>query len=370
MGEPSVGMDRAAMPEQRPAGTGRRLGQWLRAAAPGLTVATAIAGAAWLAGAAQDRWLAHAVLEPLVLALLGGMALRLVVGLPARVERGAAFAAKGLLEFGIVLLGASFDLAAIGDAGARLGGAVVASVGVALGAGVALGRAAGLPPKLAVLVAVGNAICGNSAIAAVAPTIRAKKQDIAAAVALTAVLSVAVVLLLPLLAPLLGLTDYRYGVVAGLTVYAVPQVLAASFPVSAESGQVGTLVKLTRVLLLGPVVALFAVIYRGQRDAGAGLSVGRILPWFLAGFALCALARTAGVVPDAAGDAAKEASRVLTIVAMAGLGLGVDPRGVRAVGPRVAAVVVALTLLLVALALVLTAVLGLDGLPSLERPPG
>ena len=313
-------------------------------------------------GRAQGLILDHAILEPLVLALLLGMAIRLSVGLPVWAQAGTSFAAKTLLEIGIVLLGASFDLSAIADGGVRIVAAVVISVGAALGVGVVLGRIAGLPPKLAVLVAVGNAICGNSAIAAVAPAIRARKQEVAAAVALTAVLSVGVVLALPLLAPLLGLSDYRYGVVAGLTVYAVPQVLAASFPVSAESGQIGTLVKLTRVLLLGPVVALFAILYRGDRDPGAGrLSPRKLLPWFLLGFAALAVARTSGAVPSDASNAAREGSRLLTVVAMAGLGLGVDARGVREVGRRVAVVVLALTVLLVLLALALTAVLGLDG---------
>ena len=135
---------------------------------------------------------------------------------------------------------------------------IVVLVLAALGAGYAVGRAAGLSPNLAVLVACGNAICGNSAIAAVAPVIGADKNDVAASIALTAVLGVAVVLALPLLIAPLGLSHYQYGVLAGLTVYAVPQVLAAAFAVSAVSGQVATAVKLARVLMLGPVVLYFA----------------------------------------------------------------------------------------------------------------
>ena len=85
----------------------------------------------------------------------------------------------------------------------------------------ALGRALGLKPKLALLVACGNSICGNSAIAAVAPVIEADSEDVVTAIAMTAVLGVGVVLLLPLLIGLLGLSYYQYGVLAGMTVYAV-----------------------------------------------------------------------------------------------------------------------------------------------------
>ena len=88
-----------------------------------------------------------------------------------------------------------------------------------------IGRAMGLPHKLAVLVACGNAICGNSAIAAVAPVIHAEKEHVASAIAFTAILGVAVVIGLPFLITPLGLSHYQYGVLAGLTVYAVPQVL-------------------------------------------------------------------------------------------------------------------------------------------------
>ena len=102
------------------------------------------------------------------------------------------------------------------------------------------------------LVACGNSICGNSAIAAVAPVIGADGEDIAASIAFTAVLGVVVVLALPLTVPLLHLSLLQYGVLAGLTVYAVPQVLAATAPIGAVAVQLGTLVKLVRVLMLGP----------------------------------------------------------------------------------------------------------------------
>ena len=105
--------------------------------------------------------------------------------------------------------------------------------------------------KLALLVAVGNSICGNSAIAAVAPVIGAEKRDVASSISLTAVIGVALVLGLPSFVALAHLSFYQYGVLTGITVYAVPQVVAAAFPVSQLSGEVATLVKLVRVLFLG-----------------------------------------------------------------------------------------------------------------------
>lgn len=131
---------------------------------------------------------------------------------------------------------------------------------LAIAAGYAICRGLRLPVRMAVLVATGNAICGNSAIAALAPVIGADSKDVAAAIAFTAVLGVLMVLGLPLFIPLACLPEHQYGVLAGLTVYAVPQVLAATVPVGALSTQVGTLVKLVRVLMLGHVVIAFSLL--------------------------------------------------------------------------------------------------------------
>ncbi len=327
---------------------------------PGVLVATAITGIAFLLAWLQEQFFDHAILEPLVLSLILGLVIRMLWNPSPRVEKGISFAGKQLLEFAIVVLGITLNLGALVDAGWKILASVLLLVSMTLLLGVAIGKALGLNARLATLVAVGNAICGNSAIAAVAPVIRARKEEIAAAIALTAVLGVGVVLVLPLLVPLLNLSHERYGVVAGLSVYAVPQVLAATFSVSATSGQIGSLVKLTRVMMLGPVVGLFAWMYREKGDEhGTRLQVSKFLPWFVIGFFLFAGIRTAGLIPSGLIDPATELSRILTAVAMAGLGLGVDVRTVRQFGGTVVNVVLILTVLLVASALTVTAVLGI-----------
>lgn len=321
---------------------------------PGLALAAGITLIAFACGALQERLLPYAVLEPLVLALLLGLAIRALWTPDGSLAPGIAWSSRGLLEIAIVILGATLDLRAIVDAGPKLAIAVVTTVTVTLIVGIFIARSVGLSNRLAVLLAVGNAICGNSAIAAVAPAIRAKKEEVASAIALTAVLGVGTVLLLPALVPIFSLSDERYGAVAGLSVYAVPQVLAATIPVSAEAGSLASLVKLTRVLLLGPVVAFFAFVFRDD-PAAQGEStmpgIRALLPWFVVGFIATATLRTAGVVPDALSDVARDASRIGTAVAMAALGLSVDLRTVQATGPRVALVVTILTGLLVLTAL-------------------
>ncbi|MGI8484760.1 MAG: YeiH family protein [Thermomicrobiales bacterium] len=331
----------------------------------GIGLSTVVTLVAILLARLEEGIIGYALLEPLVLALILGITIRSSWQPGERYIAGIDFAAKPLLEFAIVLLGASLNLNKLIDAGPKLVIAVLISVTVTILVGTGVGRAAGLGTRLAVMVAVGNAVCGNSAIAAVAPAIKAKKQEVASAIALTAVFGVGVVLALPLLKGPLNLSNERYGVIAGLTVYAVPQVLAATFPVSIESGQIGSLVKLTRVLLLGPVVAIFAWVFRDRTEvpsAGNGFSFSKVtkfLPWFVIGFAILAVFRTSGAVPDNIGTNAQNISKVLTAIAMTALGLTVDVRGVRKGGARVALVVVCLTVLLVVMALTMVSIMGI-----------
>ena len=336
----------------------RRVGQESRAILPGLLLCTAVA----LASVGLERLelllAGRAWIESLVLAILVGMLVRSLWTPPPRWQPGIDFSARFLLELAVVLLGASLSGQAIAAAGPALLAGIAAVVGISLIVTYALGRAAGLPRDMALLVASGNSICGNSAIAAVAAVIGAKPADVASAIAFTAVLGVAVVLLLPFAAEPLGLDSAAYGIVAGLTVYAVPQVLAATAPAGALAVQVGTLVKLVRVLLLGPLVVALSIA-RGRGGDGRLPPLQRLVPWFVIGFVLMALARSLGLIPDTLLPPLGLVATALTVLAMAALGLGVDVRAVAAAGARVSAVVTASLLLLAAMAVGLVWVLGI-----------
>lgn len=308
----------------------------------------------------QARVFGRVIVEAIVLAILVGMVVRAARGARAGEEPGVRFVATEILGLAVCLLGATMDVTRLFASGPLLAVGIVALVCVTLACGYVIGRVAGLPSKLAVLVACGNSICGNSAIAAVAPVIDADHEDVAAAIALSAVLGVAMVLWLPLLIKPFGLSNYQYGALAGLTIYAVPQVLAAGFAVSAVSGQVATAVKLARVLMLGPVVLFFSM--RRARTAGGAhktISLGMIAPWFVLGFLLLAALRSVGAIGDPIAAGAKSAASWLTIAAMAALGLTVDVRSMRRVGGRVSCAVGGALVVLVVLALALIKLLAL-----------
>src|SRR5450756_1087718 len=221
----------------------------------------------------EERMLGHPYVEAIVIAILLGIAIRAIWQPDRRWLMGIAFTAKQLLEVAVALLGASLTFSAIAASGFAQLGASVMIVIVALAASFGISRLLGLPTRLSILTACGNSICGNSAIAAVAPVIGASSDDIISSISFTAVLGVLVVLGLPLLIPLLHLSETQYGILAGMTVYAVPQVLAATIPAGLVATQVGTLVKLIRVMMLGPVVACIAISARSLRsDRSSGIS--------------------------------------------------------------------------------------------------
>ncbi|WEK42451.1 MAG: putative sulfate exporter family transporter [Candidatus Sphingomonas colombiensis] len=315
--------------------------------APGVILCVIVTAGAYLLEGVEEALFGKAWLEALVLAIVGGTLVRSLWTPSARWLPGINFSAKYLLEIAVVLLGASVSAATILHAGPALLGGIAAIVGLTILFGFGVGRLLGLPVRMALLIACGNSICGNSAIAAVAPVIDADSDDVAAAIAFTAVLGVGVVLGLPLLGIALSMNTIAYGAFAGLTVYAVPQVIAATAPIGAAAVQMGTLVKLVRVLMLGPVCLVLALIMRrpetedtaSDPSAAPGLSFSRLVPWFIIGFLALVACRSFGLVPQAAVAPLGRAATTLTVVSMAALGLGVDIRSVAKAGGRVTAAV-------------------------------
>ena len=165
---------------------------------------------------------------------------------------------------------------------------------------------------------------------------------------------------------MLHLSLTQYGVLAGLTVYAVPQVLAATLPIGALSNQVGTVIKLVRVLMLGPVVLGFSLLAGGLRPAHSrsnrrGPRFREMIPWFITGFLALMLTRSLGLIPTAMVPPVTHAAALLTTIAMAGLGLGVDLRTVVRTGLRVTLAVTASLVILGVISYALIRISGISG---------
>ncbi|MCP8894578.1 YeiH family protein [Shinella daejeonensis] len=337
--------------------------------APGLFLCAGISGIAYFLQALEEFYLDHVYLEALVIAIILGVIVRTAWAPGDRWESGIRFSGKFLLEVAVVLLGAALSFGTVMALGPQTLLGIVLVVMLTIVFSYACSRLLGLSKRMSILVACGNSICGNSAIAAVAPVVGAEGREVASSIAFTAVFGVLIVLLLPLIIPLLNLTFTQYGVLVGLTVYAVPQVLAATMPVNLLANQIGTVVKLVRVLMLGPVTIVLSLLTsrgafcaspeellwerHGMKKRSRLAVISQCVPWFIIGFVLMAIARSADLIPQSFIGPTNEVAKVLTTISMAALGLGVDFRSVAKAGPRLTAAVGLSLLFLTAISLFL-----------------
>jgi uncharacterized integral membrane protein (TIGR00698 family) len=293
-------------------------------------------------------------LDPMMLAMLAGVVLR-SAGLPlSGFEAGIRAMARKPLEIAIAAMGATISASAIASMGATLPLIVFAAVAVSIAVSYAAARLIGLEPRLAVLVASGNSICGNSAIMAVGPAIGARADETSRAIAFTASLSILVIAALPAFGSALGFDALHFGVFAGMTVYAVPQVLAATSFMGPVSGEIGAVVKLVRVLTLGPVLMILGRMFSGQETKAASLS--RIAPWYILGFFVMMAFNLTGALPEQAVSLCRMIASTLPVVAMAALGLSVDLRELARSGGRIAAAGIVSALMLIAISAVVALV--------------
>jgi uncharacterized integral membrane protein (TIGR00698 family) len=255
------------------------------------------------------------------------------------------------------------------------GGASVLAILAVVAGGLLLGtlvaRRLSVRPPLSVLITVGMAICGNSAILALAPIVRSPPRETAYAVSTITVFGLVGVLLLPLVGTVLGLSDGVLGTWAGLSVNDTAQVVATGYAFSPPAGDIATVVKLTRNLAILPVLlgaTWFAVRAAGPAapdGAGSPLRlVARAVPWFVLGFVVFAALRSAGLL-DGVGptggtlaDLCSTAATLLILVALAGVGLSTDIRAMLGVGSRPLLLGASIWVALVVLGLALATIVG------------
>lgn len=245
--------------------------------------------------------------------LLGGWALP-----------GTSLATKKLLRIGVVFLGLQLAVSQILglDPGILL--VVLLTVSVTFGGTILLGRRLGASRGTTLLVATGFSICGASAAAAMDAVSDSEEEDLATAVGLVTIFGGLAIFVLPALQAPLGLPDVSYGVWSGASVHEVAQVVAAASAAGPTALAVATVVKLTRVVLLAPLIAGYSVVRR-QRDRGA-VHEGRrppLVPLFVVGFIVMVAVRSVGVLPAPVLDGAHVLTTLLLAGALFGLGTSV-----------------------------------------------
>lgn len=289
--------------------------------------------------------------SPLLIAIVLGAVAANTVHLPTTLRPGLTFSSKKLLRVGIALLGLQLMLSDIVRLGWGMIGVVVAIVVLGITGTMTVGRWLGLSWTQRLLIACGFSICGAAATAAVDGVVDAEEEEVLTAVALVVIFGTLMIPVVPLLARALGLDEHEAGMWAGGSIHEVAQVIAAGGAIGGGALAVAAVVKLARVVMLAPVMAVIGLQQRRRTDGAAEGTRPPLVPLFVVAFLACAAARSTGLVPDAVLTAAKTAQTALLTAAMFALGTGVHVATIRKVGPRSLALAALSTVWVAAIAL-------------------
>jgi uncharacterized integral membrane protein (TIGR00698 family) len=294
---------------------------------PGLMLSAIMGCAAF----AVSRLQADFPISPILLAILFGIFYRNLVGRPAILVPGIQLAQRRVLRGAIVLLGLQLTLFQIGELGWSGLFVITAALSSCFVFTKLVARAIGVDRQLAELIAAGTAICGVSAIVAVNTVTRAREEHVTYAVACITVLGTVSMVLAPLLAEPLMLSPRDFGLWTGASLHEIAQVVAASFQLDDAAGYHGTIAKLSRVVLLAPLVLILGMLVgRGGR---AGGNFGRPpIPWFIFGFLAMVVLNSVVRLPAEALKWIVPATTLLFAMALAAVGLETDIRKLRAGG--------------------------------------
>jgi uncharacterized integral membrane protein (TIGR00698 family) len=301
---------------------------------PGLALTFGIA----LVGFALNRVPHASSLSPLILSITIGMLFHNAVRTPAVCVPGVKFSLRRILRFGIVLLGLQLTLGqvlAVGTAGLAI---VVVTLSATFGFTLWLGRRLGVDAKLSRLIAAGTSICGASAVIAANAVTDGSDEDVAYAVACVTVFGSLAMLIYPFLPGLLHLDPHAFGLWAGTSIHEIAQVIAAAFQDGKPAGDLATITKLARVMLLAPVVILLGFwSARARSRSGtetAATASAPPMPWFAFGFLAVIGFNSLDLLPAAGKADLIRLTTLLLSVALAAMGLETDIRKLRAEGLR------------------------------------
>lgn len=317
--------------------------------APGVGLCAAIALPCWFLGEALP------VVGGPVFAILIGMVIALWWKQPARgiVQDGIGFTAKKVLQYAVILLGFGLNLAQIAAVGAESLPIILTTIATALIVGYVLYRVLRMDSAIATLIAVGSSICGGSAIAATAPVIRAKDEQVAQAISVIFLFNVVAALIFPTLGGMLGMSNEGFGLFAGTAVNDTSSVTAAAaawdgMHPGSNALDDATIVKLTRTLAIIPITLVLGIVMARKESADesasnaqaasepsstrrkgplGNFSLKRAFPMFILFFLVASLITTIAVAAGA--DAAvfaplKTLSKFFIVMAMAAIGLNTD----------------------------------------------
>lgn len=283
---------------------------------PGIILCLAIGAAAFLLSA-------YLPLGAVTLAIIIGILIGNFFKPGDLFAKGIMYSEKKILSFAIALMGINLDFAILKELGLKSLALVVAAMIVTIGFSLVAARLFRLDRRFALLLGIGNGVCGSSAIAATKHIIGADKEEAGVSIAIVNFLGTLGIFALPFLASgLLGLSEINSGFLIGNTLQAVGQVAAAGFAVGETAGQTATIIKMSRILMLFPLIIVLLLAFARERSGNGDSRQKRApVPLFIIGFALFSLIPTFDLLPESSLRLIGILSKFSLVTAMSAIGL-------------------------------------------------
>jgi len=260
--------------------------------------------------------------------IIGGPVFGILLGIaaasfkrPASFESGIKFTGKKILQYSIILLGFEMNLFHVMEVGSQSLYVMVFTLLTAFGVAYSVGKLLKLDKDTTILIGAGTAICGGSAIAAVAPVIGAKDQDVAFSISTIFLFNIIAVFIFPAIGHFLNLSDTGFGMWAGTAINDTSSVVAAGYSYSSAAGNYATIVKLTRALMIVPICLLFAVLTAQNQKKTGTFNLTKIFPWFILWFVVASIVNTSGILSTEITAALGNIGKFAIILAMSAIGL-------------------------------------------------
>ncbi len=294
---------------------------------PGIVFCLIISIPAWYLG------LMFPVVGGPVIAILAGIVINGLFGNKLKepkfnTTQGVNFTAKKILQYSIILLGFEMNLFNVIEVGSQSLFVMQFTLLAAFLTAYILGKLLKLPGDVTTLIGVGTSICGGSAIAATAPVIKAKDEDVASSISTIFLFNIIAVFIFPALGHLLKLDDINFGIWAGTAINDTSSVVAATSSWSNTTGndialEFGTIVKLTRTLVIVPITLVLAVYMsiKTKHSEKENFSIAKVFPWFILLFVLAAVANTFLGIPEHVSKNIANFGKFLIVMSMAAIGL-------------------------------------------------
>ncbi|MCL2767142.1 MAG: YeiH family protein [Synergistaceae bacterium] len=287
---------------------------------PGALICLLLAAIAWFLGR----------LFPLaggaVIAILLGILLANIWQYPQMYKSGISATSKRVLQSAIVLFGFQMNLKYVLSLGGQGLVLICATIATSLLMANVIGKALRMHTNEQILIGIGTAICGGSAIAAIAPVIKASEREVATSISIIFLFNILAVFIFPFVARILSMSDLHFGIWCGAAINDTSSVVAAAYSYSNEAGNTATVVKLARTLMIMPAAFLLSILQAKKTGETGSFQISKVFPWFVVAFIVACIINSFNLIPEQISEIWGSMGKFCIMIAMAAIGLSTNPR--------------------------------------------